>query len=396
MYDRKHLIWSPLLMFLMHMESRFQFSLERHCETLAANVARLAGLPPGGMAHADTWGKWLRRIPWRWFSQLRQSMVLRLIRMKALDGFRLHGRFLIAVDATGVLAFHHRHCPRCLTQKLSNGQTLFFHPVLEAKLVTSNGLALSVASVFIENPETGTYEKQACEKKAFGPMAAELKATIPRLPICLLLDALYADRNILDICRSNRWNYFITFKRGSMPSVWDDAQGLLRLNPGNRLATTDPDGLRSLYQWVPDVPVGTHRVQALFCRETVPDGTSTLFAWLTNFPIDRSNVIGLTHGGGRLRWKIEDEGFKDQKTGGFALEHAYSQNENAVHVFYLLLQVAHLLQQLMTHGSLLKPFKALFATLRNYGRRLTESLRHEYIPPPDQWPPTGQIRWDTT
>lgn len=383
-------------MFLLHMGSRFQFGIERHCDILASNVARLAGLAPGGMAHPDTWSKWFRRIPWRWFSRLRQSMVQRLIRMKALDDFRLHGRFLIAIDATGVLAFHRRHCARCLTRKLSNGQTLFFHPVLEAKLVTSNGLALSVASVFIENPETGTYEKQACEKTAFRQIAVELKQAFPRLPICLLLDALYADHKILGTCRTNGWHYFITLKQGSMPAVWDDVQGLLRLHAGNRLAATRAGGMRIVYQWVPDVPVGDFRAHALLCRETAPDGTSSQFAWLTDFVIDRTNVIDMTHKGGRLRWKIENEGFKDQKTGGFALEHAYSQNENAARVFYLLLQIAHLLQQMMTHGSLLKPFKTLFATYRNFGRRLTESLRHEPIPPHDQWPPTGQIRWDTT
>jgi len=37
-----------------------------------------------------------------------------------------------------------------LTKKLRNGKTLYYHPVLEAKLVTANGFAFSLATQFIE------------------------------------------------------------------------------------------------------------------------------------------------------------------------------------------------------------------------------------------------------
>jgi hypothetical protein len=47
-----------------------------------------------------------------------------------------------------------------------------------------------------------------------------------------------------------------------------------------------------------------------------------------------------------MRWKIENEGFNVQKTGGYELEHAYTNNPNSAKVFYLLLQIAHLLAQL--------------------------------------------------
>ncbi len=48
-----------------------------------------------------------------------------------------------------------------------------------------------------------------------------------------------------------------------------------------------------------------------------------------------------------MQWKIEDEGFKAQKNGGFELGHSYSQDETAVKVFYYLLQIAHILFQLV-------------------------------------------------
>jgi hypothetical protein len=65
-------------------------------------------------------------------------------------------------------------------------------------------------------------------------------------------------------------------------------------------------------------------------------------------------------------------------------------------VFYGLLQLAHLLQQLLTLGSLLRPFEKRFVTVRNFVRRLTESLRHELLPPLTELPPIGQFRWNTS
>jgi hypothetical protein len=54
--------------------------------------------------------------------------------------------YLVAVDATGVVSFDHRHCEHCLTKTSKNGKVSYFHYVLEAKLVTSDGHCLSLAS----------------------------------------------------------------------------------------------------------------------------------------------------------------------------------------------------------------------------------------------------------
>jgi hypothetical protein len=38
--------------------------------------------------------------------------------------------------------------------------------------------------------------------------------------------------------------------------------------------------------------------------------------------------------GGRIRWKIENEGFNAQKNGGYELEHGYTKDPNAAKIFY--------------------------------------------------------------
>jgi hypothetical protein len=74
-------------------------------------------------------------------------MVERLIRKKVLYRWRLFDNFLIAIDGTGMLTFREQHCEYCLTRKLRNGETLYYHPVLEAKLITANGFAFSITPV---------------------------------------------------------------------------------------------------------------------------------------------------------------------------------------------------------------------------------------------------------
>ncbi len=114
-----------------------------------------------------------------------------LIRKKVLYSYRVLGiYFIVAVDGTGTVNFDHRHCPHCLT-RTHNGKTLYYHPVLEAKLLTSNGFAFSLMTEFIENPGDKV-TKQDCELKAFYRLAERLKIQFPRLPILLSLDGLFA------------------------------------------------------------------------------------------------------------------------------------------------------------------------------------------------------------
>jgi hypothetical protein len=310
-------------------------------------------------------------------------MVQRLLRMKVLDDGRLFGHALVVIDGTEQLTFRERHCPHCLEHTVG-GQKRYYHPVLEAKLVTPSGLALSVGSEFIENTDPQA-TKQDCALKAFQRLAQRLDRDFPQLRICLGLDALYANGTVLAICEQYHWKYLITFKPGSLPAVWQEYQTLRELCPQNRLVRQPLQGPRQTFAWVADLEYRDeqnrpHRFHAFECVE--PGGATTrCFAWLTNFTLRTENVAALANRGGRLRWKIENEGFNLQKNGGFALEHAYSTRPGPIKNWYLLLQIAHLILQLLERGNLLgqAPVR-LFGSLRSLARRLAESLRQQLIP----------------
>jgi hypothetical protein len=102
-----------------------------------------------------------------------------------------------------------------------------------------------------------------------------------------------------------------------------------------------------------------------------------------------------------MRWKIENEGFNVQKNGEYAPEHAYTEDSNAAEVFYFLLQIAHMLAQLMDKGSLLKKnaFPAGFGSVKNLSFRLLEARRNARLSKADfdtMFPTQFQIRFDSS
>jgi len=273
-----------------------------------------------------------------------------------LEKFRLYGRYKIAIDGTGCLVYKNKHCKHCLVRKTSLG-AIYYHPVLEAKLVTNNGMALSISTVFIEN-EREDVDKQDCELKAFDRLAAQLKANFPQLPICLLLDNLFACQRVFKICEEYQWDYLIVFKEGKMPAVFAEYEALKKMGAKQELALWPNTRCRRTYRWVNDIYYGGRTLNALECvEEMVNDDGAVIechrFVFLSRHRVDEKNVRRLAQGG-RDRWIIENQGFNTQKNGGYELEHVFSQDNWAAKSFYLLMQIGHIFNQLLVKGSLLR------------------------------------------
>ena len=329
---------------------------------------------------------------------LRTRLIRTLIRRKVLDAYRLQEAFVIAVDGTGHVRFSRRHCPHCLTQ--THGEkTCYYHQVLEAKLVTWSGLALSVASEFMDNRHLSTSQetneevrKQDCELKAFARLAEQLKTQYPQTPLCIAGDALAACGPVFQTCRENRWHFVVTFKERRLPALWREFQALLAACPQQVHVVQPQEGLTLEYRWInemfyQDDRRRPHTFSAIQCRVHRADDCRT-FAWITNWRITPQNVDRIAQQGGRHRWMIENAGFNTQKNGGYELEHVYGHDEDLLQCFYLLLQIAHLILQLVEQSSLLrrvarqygKSVVGLYGSVRNIARRLLECLRYCRIP----------------
>jgi hypothetical protein len=385
-YPLASVLATGMLLFLLRLGARRQVNLMlRQNGPSSAKFQALFHVET--CPHGDTLDETYKRLDVPQVQAVVTGTVETLIRKKVLDRYRLRGRyFLVAIDGTGVLTFPERHCPHCLTVT-HNGHTTYYHPILEAKLVTYDGFVFSLMTEFVENPgEHPT--KQDCELKAFYRLADRLKRRFPRLPICLLLDGLFAGGPTFSICEKYRWKYLIVLQEDDLPSVQEQFNPLLDCFPENHIRFRPSDHYKTVqdFDWVNDIEYvdsesNEHTVSVIRCLETKPDSKgelkTTRFKWITNFTVKIINVIELANQGGRLRWKIENEGFNVQKNGGYALEHIYTHHPISAKVFYLLLQLAHTLAQLIERGSLFRQaFPAGVGSAKNLAFRLLEAWRN--------------------
>jgi hypothetical protein len=394
-------LWWGLALFLCKLGSRRQldYQLNGDGPEVLANLNRLAGTRQQTRPVNRTLDYFLGRVGSEPVAGLEQKMVNRLVRMKALDEARLQGDFLVLIDGTGFLVFHERHCEHCLTRQCGE-QTLYLHQVLEAKLLGPGGTVFSIASEFIDNrdlkdtPADASTErrKQDCELKALPRLLGKMRSGFPQLRICLVGDGELACGAGLQAARDKHCDFIYVLKEGRTPALWRDFQGLLRLLPEQRVVVRTPQEVRREHRWVNGLPYEDSdkrpwRFNALACEETGADGEVTMWAWITSLRVERDTVVEVAARGGRQRWREENEGFNAQKNNGMNLEHAYGHKTWAA--YYFLLQIAHLLLQLVEKGSPLlrlaegegkRTAVELFGSLRNMAQRLLESLRYRHWP----------------
>ena len=385
-YSSAALCWTPILMYIGRLGARRQI---RHRLRTSGVKERLKGLcreDLPAVPDGDTVDDYLATVAPQAVQAIPQAMVRDLLEARRLEDFRLLGRYyLVTFDLSGHLYLGDRasdFTEGCLTQTTEDGRTLYYRPVCEAKLVTRTGLALSVGSEFVENPPgfDRAGGAQDSELPAAERLFPRVKAAFSGFAFCALLDARYCNETGFSRCEKNDWRFLITLKEGALPSVWNEFQALRGLTPENRRIVIQDD-VRYEYAWVNDIAYGTRKLNVLECRWTDPDGTAHCFVWVTDIRIGAENCDPLAQEGGRQRWRTENEGFRTQKHGGFEMEHAYAKRPTSAKNFYLLLQAAHILSQMLEcycQGK--KAVKRAFGSLRNLGAALLESLRRDPIP----------------
>jgi len=378
--------FAGVLMFLCRLGARRQIDhVFRGHGPSAAKFQALFGVET--CPRGDTANVLYSRLDLAKVQKVPTSMVETSIRKKVLYRYRLLGHYyIVAIDGTDILTFPERHCPHCLT-RTHNGKTTYYHPVLEAKLVTANGFVFSLMTEFIENPDENP-TKRDCELEAFYRLANRLKQRFPRLPICLLLDGSFAGGPTFALCDEYHWQYLVVLTEDDLSSVHQELEALMPLAPENHLTIHIgvQQEIEQDFRWMNDISYvdsqkREHIISVMECLETCPDSKgehkTTRFEWITNSRVETNNILALTNQGGRLRWKIENEGFNVQKNGGYALEHAYTTDPTAAKVFYYLLQVAHTLAQLVEKGSLFREaFPAGVGSAKNIAFRLLEAWRN--------------------
>ena len=400
-YSVEVILFVQILGHIAAIESMNQMGKIFNRSKILENVNEILKTELKEMPHYDTVNDVLKKISFEEMREILKEIIYEMIRKKMFDKYRIRGKFFqIIFDGSGLFKFKERHCKHCLKKEYKNKETGeitygYYHQVLEAKLCVGD-MVFSIDTEFIEN-EDENVKKQDCEINAFKRMEKRLKKYFPRLPIIVSGDALYSCKPIIDICKANKWEYILRFKTGTIPTL---GQEIDKMEHNNLLETSKKVILNSngkpikkaedntnkkierTYKFTNEIHVGEatksnkgYEVNVLkFYESKIVKGKerTTEFTWITSIKINEKNAEEVAHVG-RKRWKIENEGFKDQKCNTFHIEHLYSKNPNAMKIHYLLIQIAHMIRQLLMYGS---------AILREAGFTrgdITDWIREEWV-----------------
>ncbi|MFZ5688457.1 MAG: DDE transposase family protein, partial [Bacillota bacterium] len=221
-------------------------------------------------------------------------------------------------------------------------------------------------SVELEGVEDYEKWKQDCELKAFHRLAKRLKHQFPKLPLTLLLDGLYANGPVMAVCRKNKWDFMIVLKDKSLPSVWIEAKGLMRLDTeGEYCLKREWQGRRQQFRWVNGIEYdyGVNRCKSLtihvvVCEESWEEvdpktacvaTKTTRHAWISSIPISRKNVHERCNLAARKRW-LQENNILKEKHQGYRYEHIFSHNWNAMKGYHYLMHIARMLNEMALHS----------------------------------------------
>jgi len=372
-YAVAELLSACLAMFLFKAESRNGLNNLREDLRFKKNYKRLFKMR---LPHMDTVDRVIRLLKTEQLECLKQKMVKVLIRRKVFHKQRYRSQwYCVAIDATGVTSYQEQHCDQCLHKTSKKGRTTWFHNVLEARLVTPNGFSISLLSEWIENPLDEDYDKQDCERKAFTRLAARLKQDFSRLPILILADGLYPYEGFFSICKKNNWHYIVTFKEGNLPTIWEETRELQQYQKENHyrefITRPNENTEERCYRWITGMDYHGYSLNWLECQEIITknktekgcEETQCTFTHITDLAINADTIVFASRTG-RLRWKIENEGFNALKNGGYEMEHKYSRvSYQASKNYHQLMQIAHLINQLMV---LSIQFRETFLNSKNH------------------------------
>ena len=362
-YEMKVIFIVRLMGLMCEIKSMQGLTREINTKETIENIAKICGLELEEIPHCDTINDVFENIKIEELEKIRKYMINKMIRNKMLNRYKIRDKYYhIIVDGTGLATSRKKYNKNCLVKNKAdkNGKEYqeYSTYVLEAKLVVGE-MVFSIGSEFVENEEENV-SKQDCELNAFKRLAKKIKEEYPRLKIIIGADALYASKPIMDICKENGWKYIIRFKEGKIPTLYNEFKTVVEKENESKKAN---------YEYVTKLDYQEEKVNIIKYTEKKE---KTEFVYMTDLPISDKNIEE-TISVGRRRWKIENEGFNIQKNRTFDIGHLYSKNQTAIKAHYIMIQIAHILRQLLEKG--IKEIKELALKLKE----ISQKLKHELI-----------------
>ena len=291
---------------------------------------------------------------------IQKYIIKTLIRSKMFDKYKYDGYFQLVVDGSGLSSHSYNLNNNCIKKKYKDGKIAYCKYILECKLVVGN-IVISLDSEWIENVDNlNENQKQDCETKAFERMAKRIKKNYPKQKFIITADALYCTSSMIKICKLNSWKYVFNLN-DRLRTVFKDFNDYIEYFND---CSIENYFLDNNYKYK------SHRFNIIKFTENKKNKT-TNFHYITNLNVTNHNIRKIVNLG-RNRWKIENQGFYNQKHRIFDITHLNSRNDTALKNHYFFIQIAHTIRQLLERGN--KVTKLLKLKIKEVSNLLLSNL----------------------
>lgn len=374
-YESHLLLVVRILSSIFYISSMRKTSEEFNREQMIQNILFLCGEEElEELPYWETINNYLKKLDSDYLQELVISMVHRLLRMRKFEDARIRNRYWqIIIDGTQLESSREELSGKCLYRIHNKGKeneyTEYYYYVLEAKIVLGPNIVVSILTEFVEN-ETEEFDKQDCELKAAYRLIERLKNEFPMLPICISADSLYAGAPFFNACKEKGFHYLIRFKEGSIPTVLNEYKSLRQIENNYE----KEEFLKDRYCWYDHVGSIDHEEHKVTILEYGESDLEYSMYFLTDLPVNRKNQKQ-TVLYGRRRWLIENQGFNKQKKQGYNLEHMYSKDYCGMRNHYYLIQISHMISQLMENVKVI--WEKVKLSIEQKHKRLLEAFKNE-------------------
>lgn len=351
-YSIGDIIFAGIAMFLFKRPSRNQMNNSCRDKNVKSNAHYLFGF---NLPHMDTVDDVLKKLSDDQLEGIQRKMVQKLIENKILQKNRFMGKYVrFAIDVTGVCTVS-KADEGTISKESKNGVVTHMRQVIEAKFIIPGGWAISICSEWLSTEKNDAGDKEDCEINAFKRLAVKLKTLYPKLPICILVDGLYASDPFFTICRDNDWRFCAVLKDKKLSTIWDKIdEELIRAEEQNKVENIILDDDMTI-EWMNGLSYRDHKLTWI---EAIPKVKikEQHFVFISDIPAFQDNVRDIV-ATGRSRWHLEDA-FNCQKNRGYELKHKFSRGSFiATKNYYLLMQIAHMLNQLLEYSQHIKKLR---------------------------------------
>lgn len=390
-YTMRYLIISEMLMFMSEGKSqRFTETAYRDTKYLE-NIGKIINEEVKRLPDAEIYTNVFSKIEKEEIEEFQYKINYQMIRNKTYEDAKVLGKYNIALDATRFQKAHYEVSKEWLSET-KEGKTTWYLSMLEMKLIANN-MAVSMMNEMINNEDKKkgkeTVEdikkkseeqiKQDCELNASKRLIPNFRKRYPRLPVRIIADSLYPSISLIEICEQENIEYIFVLKDKKIPTLLRDFLELVSMPEGNREIQENKEKI-IFTMWENEIDYKGKKInvirQIIKHKET---GKYSIWMWITNREITRKNVSKIIYCA-KLRDYIENQGFKEQKvTSGIDLKHVYSKNIKAIKVIYTIIQITHLILQIIEHSDICGEFDKKYGSVKVFRRKFYAHLTERYI-----------------